>query len=152
MEKPEECSVTIVVQHLSNDQPLHNETRNSHIHNLQEVVTTVVTNCVENSCTQQWGSDLPFLGESRLCRPAGWLAVLFITMVHVETNPGPTTTHKQVWVCNICHKQIHGRKQISIRCNRIEHCMHVRVSAKHNIQIPGPAIYTKNPDSQLTPT
>ena len=26
------------------------------------------------------------------------------------------STHKQVWICNICHKQIHGRKHISIMC------------------------------------
>ena len=44
----------------------------------------------------------------------------------VETNKGPTTTHKQVSICDICHKQIHGRKQISIRCNRIEHWVHLR--------------------------
>ena len=28
----------------------------------------------------------------------------------------------------------------------------VQVSAKHNTQIPGPAIYTENPDSHLTQT
>ena len=42
----------------------------------------------------------------------------------VETNPGPTTLNKKVWICDICHKQIHVRKQISIRCNRIEHWVH----------------------------
>ena len=41
-----------------------------------------------------------------------------------ETNPGPTNTHKQVWICDIYHKQIHVRKQISIRCNMIEHWVH----------------------------
>ena len=35
------------------------------------------------------------------------------------SNPGRTTTHKQVWICDICHKQVHGRKQMSIRCNMI---------------------------------
>ena len=34
---------------------------------------------------------------------------------------GPTTSHTQVWICDICHKQLHGRKQISIRCTIIEH-------------------------------
>ena len=33
----------------------------------------------------------------------------------VETNPGPTTSHKQVWICDICHIHIQVRKQISIR-------------------------------------
>ena len=46
----------------------------------------------------------------------------------VETNPGPHTTQlKQVWISDICHKQIHGRKQISIRCNMIEHWVHQRL-------------------------
>ena len=86
------------------------------------------------------------------CGPAGWLLLLLTKAGDVETNPGPTTLNKKVWICDICHKQIHIRKQISIRCNRIEHWVHsdVQVSAKHNTQIPGPAIYTENPDSHLT--
>ena len=43
-----------------------------------------------------------------------------------EANPGPTTTRKQVWICDICHIQIQVRNQISIRCNRIEHWMLLR--------------------------
>ena len=54
------------------------------------------------------------------------MALLLIKAGDVETNPGPTTTHKQVWVCDICHKQLHGRKQISRMCNRIEHGVHLR--------------------------
>ena len=26
----------------------------------------------------------------------------------VDTNPGQTTTRKQVWICDICHRQIHN--------------------------------------------
>ena len=83
----------------------------------------------------QWGPDSLFLA-SRPCEPAGWVALLLIKAGDVETNPGPTTTHKQVWICDICHKQvwicdichkqIHGRKQISMSCNRIEHWVHLR--------------------------
>ena len=47
--------------------------------------------------------------------------LLLIKAGDVQTNPGPTTTRKQVWIFNFCHRQIHGRKQISIMCNRIEH-------------------------------
>ena len=102
------------------------------------------------------------------CGPAGWLALLLTKAGDVDTNPGPTTLNKKVWICDICHKQIHVRKQISIRCNKIEHWVHLRCglyfcatnrthslqqkSAKHNTQIPGPAIYTENPDSHLTQT
>ena len=63
----------------------------------------------------------------------------------VETNPGPITTHKQVWILDIYHKQIHGRKQISIRCNRIEYWMHLRCAGirqaqyTHTPPYPGPS-------------
>ena len=56
----------------------------------------------------------------------GWLAMLLIKASDVDTNPGPTTTRKQVWICNICHRRIQVRKQISIRCHRIEHWVHLR--------------------------
>ena len=55
------------------------------------------------------------------CGPAGWLAMLLIIVGDFETNPGLTNRHKQVWICDICHKLIHLRKQIFIWCNRIEH-------------------------------
>ena len=43
-------------------------------------------------------------------RTAGWLALLITKAGDVETNPGPTTLNKHVWICDICHKQIHVRK------------------------------------------
>ena len=82
-------------------------------------------NCVDPSRPQQWGPDYRFLA-SRPCTPAGWQAMLLIKAGNVETNPGPTTTRKQVGICDICHRQIQVRKQISIRCNRIEHWVHLR--------------------------
>ena len=75
---------------------------------------------------QQWGPDLPGFLPIRPCGPTGWLALLLIKAGDVELNPGQTTTDKQVWICDICHKQIHCMKQISIRCNRIEHWVHLR--------------------------
>ena len=62
----------------------------------------------------------------RPCGPAGWLALLLTKADDVETNPGPTTLNKKVWICDICHQQIHVRKQISIRCNSIERWVHLR--------------------------
>ena len=67
-----------------------------------------------------------FFWTTRPRRPAGWLALLLIKASDVETNPDPTTTHKQVWIWDIHNKEIHGRKQVSIRCNRIEHWVHLR--------------------------
>ena len=37
-----------------------------------------------------------FFGASRSCEPAGWLALLLMKAGDIETNPGPTATHKQV--------------------------------------------------------
>ena len=88
------------------------------------------------SCPQQWGGgpDLPFF----LGKPAmrtRWIAALLLTKAgDIKTNPGPTTSHKRVWICDICYKQIHVRKQISIRCNRIEHWVHLRCSGIRQAQ------------------
>ena len=56
---------------------------------------------------------------SLLCNQPSWIAWMLMNAGHVETNPGPTTTYKQVWICDICHRLIQVRKQISIRCNKI---------------------------------
>ena len=63
----------------------------------------------------------------RPCGLAGWLALLLI-------KSGPTTTHKQVWMCDTYPRQIHVRKQISIRCNRTEYCVHQRWAGIHLAQ------------------
>ena len=94
---------------------------------------TLLCKLFRNRRPQQWRHGLPFLA-SRPCRHAGYLALLLITAGDVETNPGPTTTHKQVWIFYISHKQIHGRKPISIRCNRIEPLVHLRCAGIHLAQ------------------
>ena len=40
----------------------------------------------------------------------------------------------QVWICDICHKQRHVRKQISIRRNRLEHWVHLRCAGIRQAQ------------------
>ena len=65
-------------------------------------------------------------GAPPLLAPPLSTPLLLIKAGDVETNPGPTTTRKQVWICDICHRQIQVRKQISIRYNRIEHWVHLR--------------------------
>ena len=77
------------------------------------------------------GGPIYCFWATRSCGAAGWLALLLIKVGHVETNPGPTTPPKKVW---ICHKQIHVRKQISIRCNSIEHWVHLRCACIHRAQ------------------
>ena len=74
--------------------------------------------CVDPSCPEQWWHDYLFWGESRSCGPAGWLAMLLIKADDVETNPGI-----QVWICDICHRQIQVRKQDRILVPR-RHSLH----------------------------
>ena len=114
---------------------------------------TANSSCCAN-CVEPPRPRFTVFWACRPCGPAGCMALLLTKASDVETNPGPTTLNKKVWICDICHKQIHVRKQISIRCNRIEHWVHLRCAGipKHNTQIPGPAIYTENPDSHLTQT
>ena len=80
-----------------------------------------------------------------------WLALPLIKASDVETNPGPTNTHKQVWICGICHKQKHGRKQISIRCNRIEHWVHQRCAGIRQAQYTDTWTCYLQRESELTP-
>ena len=81
-------------------------------------------NCVAPPAPSN-GGRLTFWGKP-VMRTAGCLVLLLIKAGDVETNPGPTNTRKQVWIRDICHRQIHVRKQMSIRCNRIEHWVHLR--------------------------
>ena len=62
--------------------------------------------------------------------------LIYIKAGDVETNPGTTITHKQVWICDICHKQIHGRKHIWIRCNRIEQWVQLRCAIYRYLDLP----------------
>ena len=83
-------------------------------------------NCVDPSRPQQWVPNYLFWA-SQSCEPAGGLLLLLIQERDVETNPDPTNTRKQVWICcDICHRQIQVRKQISIRYDMIEHSVHLR--------------------------
>ena len=88
------------------------------------------------------------------CRPFGlvrWLALLLTKAGDVETNPGPTTLNKRVWMCVIYHKQIHVRKQISLRCNRIEHWVHVRYAGIRQAQYTNTCTCHLHRESRLTP-
>ena len=80
------------------------------------------------------GARFTVFWASRPCGPAGWLALLLTKTGDVETNQGPTTPHKRVWFCDICYKQIHVRKQISIRCNMIEHWVHLTCAGVRQAQ------------------
>ena len=89
---------------------------------------------IVSNLPQQWAARFTVFWACQPCGPAGWLALLLTKVGDVETNPGPTTLNKKVWICDICHKQIHVRKQISIRCNRIEHWVHLRCAGIRQAQ------------------
>ena len=80
------------------------------------------------------GAQFTVFWACRPCGPARWLALLLTKAGGVETNPGPTTFNKKIWICDICHKQIHVRNQISIKCNRIEHWVHLRCAGIRQAQ------------------
>ena len=83
-------------------------------------------NCVDPSRPQQWVPNYRFLGKPAM--RTHWMAGNTpLKAGDVETEPGPTTSRKQVWICDLCHRQVQAKKQISIRCNRIEYWVqHVR--------------------------
>ena len=102
-----------------------------------EAVTAVINccaNCVNLLDPSNEGLISRFLGASRPCGPAGWMALVLTTVGDDETNPGPTTLNKRVWICDICYKQIYAMKQISIMCNRIEHWVHLRCAGIRQAQ------------------
>ena len=83
------------------------------------------TNCTHSSCPPQWGPVSTVFWAGRPSGPAGWLAQLLLKAGDVETNPGPKHTRTQVWICDICHREI-TMKQTSLRCNHSEHWVHLR--------------------------
>ena len=103
------------------------------------------------SLPPEMGARFTVFGACRQCGPAGWLALLLTKAGDVETNPGPTTLNKKVWICDICHKQIHVRKQISIRCNRIEHWVHLRCAGIRQAQYTDTWTCHLHRESRLTP-
>ena len=97
------------------------------------------------------GARFTVFWACRPCGPAGWLSLLLTKAGDVETIPGPTTLNKKVWICDICHKQIHVRKQISIRCNRIEHWVHLRCTGIRQAQYTDTWTCHLHRESRLTP-
>ena len=59
--------------------------------------------------------------------------------------------NKKVWICDICHKQIHVRKQLSIRCNRIEHWVHLRCAGIRQAQYTDTWTCHLHRESRFTP-
>ena len=110
------------------------------------VVTNYCANCVKPSHPQQCGPDLPFFWQAGPAHDPH----LLTKSGDGETNPGPTTLNKRVWICDICYKQIHVRKQISIRCNRIKQWMHLRCAGIRQAQYTDTCTCHLHRESRLT--
>ena len=120
-------------------------------HSLQAVElsqrTQAAVQIVSNLPAPSNGGPIYRFWACRSCGPAGWLALLLTK----ASDPGPTTLIKQLWICDICHKQIHVRKQISIRCNRIEHWVHLRCAGIRQAQYTDTWTCHLHRESRLTP-
>ena len=83
-------------------------------HSLQAVElsqrTQAAVQIVSNLPAPSDGGPIYRFWSCRPCGPAGCLVLLLTKAGDVETNPGPTTLNKKVWICDICHKQIPGYK------------------------------------------
>ena len=96
------------------------------------------------------GDRLPFFWASQSRGPAVWVVLLLIKVGDVDTNPGTSNTREQVWICDICHRQIQARKQISIRCNRIEHWVHLSCAGIRQAKYTDTWTYHQYKESRLT--
>ena len=134
---------------------LHKPLAGSKRHSLQAVElsqrTQAAVEIVSNLTAPAMGARFTVFWACRPCGPAGWLALLLTNAGDVETNPGLTTLNKKVWICDICHKQIHVRKQISIRCNRIEHWVHLRCAGIRQAQYTDTWTGHLHRETRLTP-
>ena len=91
------------------------------------VLADCCANCVENIRPQQWVPDLPFLDM-----PTRTMAGTAPHKSRRCQNKSMSNNHTQTsLICDICHKEIHGRNQISIRCNRIEYWVHLKCAYIH---------------------
>ena len=108
----------------------------------------MVSSCCAN-CVEPPRPIYRFFGHAGHADPLdGWRCC---SQKRVMSRPGPTTLNKKVWICDICHKQIHVRKQISIRCNRIEHWVHLRCAGIRQAQYTDTWTCHLHRESRLTP-
>ena len=108
-------------------------------------------NCVEPPCPQQWGPDLPFFGHADPLD--GWRCCSQKRVMSRPIQVRQLQTRKSGFVISAINKYMsesrypEGATELNTGCTS-----DVQVSAKHNTQIPEPAINTENPDSHITQT
>ena len=97
------------------------------------VAVTPVTNCCAN-CVEP-SPNLPFFWQAgHEDQLGGWRwssqKRVMLRLIQVRQHQ----TNERVWICDICYKQIHVRKQISIRYNRFEHWVYLRCACIRQAQ------------------
>ena len=120
-------------------------------------VTAVINccaNCVEQHPPpppfppgpQQWGPDIPLFDKMTMRmvgaapHKSGWC----------RDESRSDNSNKHVSIYDICYKQIHVRRQISIMCNRIEHWVHLRSSGIRQAQYTDTKTCHLHRESRLT--
>ena len=107
--------------------------------------------CRTFSSPQQWGTNLyRSIGQAGHVDQLDDWRCSSQKRVMSRLIQSPTTLNKRVWICYICYKQIHVRKQISIRCNRIEHLVHHRFAGIRQAQYTDSWTYHPHRESSLT--
>ena len=91
----------------------------------------------------------------KLCRtlppPAmGARYTVFWQTDHADVWRCSSNSNKRVCICDICYKQIHAMKQISIMCNRIDHWVHLRSSGIRQAQYTDTRTCHLHRESRLT--
>ena len=105
-------------------------------------------NCIYPSHPQQWRHDYRFLGKPVM--RTRWMAG---TAPHKSgrcRDESRSDKYTQTRISDICHRRIQVMKQISIRCNRIEHWVSLRCASIRLAQYTD--INTNNSDSQQIQT
>ena len=94
--------INYMVAAVGSEKDKHNYTTDSKRHSLQAVeLSQRIQTAVYKNPAPAMGARFTVFSASRPCGPDGWLALLLMKAGDVETNPGPTNTHKQVWICDV---------------------------------------------------
>ena len=91
-------------------------------------------NCVEPSRPQQWGPDLPFFGHAGHSDPLnGWRCCSQKRVMSRPIQVRQLQTRKSGFVISAINKYM-SESRLSIRCNRIEHWVHLRCAGIRQAQ------------------
>ena len=117
-------------------------------------VTNCCANCVEPFHPQQWWPDLPFFGQAGHADLLdGWRCFSQKRVMSRLIQVRQHQTNESGFVISAINKYMSvSRYPYGATGLNTARTSDEQISARHNTQIPGPAIYTENLDSHLTQT